>query len=505
MFLCLAALAAPADAVVNGDQSSGNPGFVAAVYKDGAQDCTGALIGPREVLTAAHCAVQPLFPSRSNVRIGDASPTHVEDSGIPIAASRLSVVVGVRDLASAGAPIPVESIAVHPDYVAAAVLEFSRGTPKRVRCAGDSPRSKQCAIVGLSVPWRHDLAVLRLAQPVLGVVPVGIAPNGSVTPGQQGVTVYGFGAVGSRDDDDLLSRTTYNLRNGALGIPLGDGESLIAPFPGYGADPAPDQGWVRNGDSGGPWLVSAGSVPLLVGVTSSFNPRALYAGMGGVYGLDRTWVLGQIPGGIGAKRSILVYGRTTSPDEHTNLEVALAAAEAGYAVTLSESEVLPADLSRYGQVWHIGYEATGSDGTRLVDFVRAGGSVLLSGEWGGAGAFDNANVASILTSLTGLPIAVTGVDDCSYLALPVNQGALDGAGSSPNLLSTWDNACAGSLSGVPEANTLVHGTGGAAGAVFEAGSGRIAVLMDSNWTNTAYSSAGSRDAMAENLAAFLSK
>lgn len=105
-------------------------------------------------------------------------------------------------------------------------------------------------------------------------------------------------------------------------------------------------------------------------------------------GVSRSWV-----GDVGAARSwiagivglarggddILVVGSSTE-DHGPNLVAGLQAA--GYTVTTSWP--VPEDMSPYAAIFDVdgwfGYDP--DDVERLANFVRSGGGLLLTGEWG---------------------------------------------------------------------------------------------------------------------------
>lgn len=219
--------------------------------------CTGSLIDKDMVLTAAHCACAGVTGQ---------------------------VYVGTDPKASAGP-------------LAGRYYPVSRWRA-RVQCAG-------------SVQHGRDIALLKLAQPVTGVAPIGIA-NDRIVSKASGYRVVGFGAV-----DQSGQVSTYEKReapivrvsNACNEAPNGKSDSVL-----YGCQPgdeivagqreSPDS---CKGDSGGPLLVTgsgtagsgAGDHYALAGVTSRSikgSPKA--CGFGGIYerlnGDARNWIISRM-------------------------------------------------------------------------------------------------------------------------------------------------------------------------------------------------------------------
>lgn len=171
--------------------------------------CTGTMIGCRTFLTAAHCVC--------------------DFTGAGCPSAELDASDYLVFLQHAGF-FPLERVTVHPDY--------------------DFPD--------------HDLAIVRLAEPVTGIRPTPL-PNATPSEGTPG-TLVGFGRSGGSADDFGLKRRTRIETTACpsdLMAPLHLCWEFVAPIGDAG-----EVGNTCNGDSGGPLFVDLGLGPVLGGVTS---------------------------------------------------------------------------------------------------------------------------------------------------------------------------------------------------------------------------------------------
>ena len=229
-------LSAPAHAIVGGGAAStdGIARSVVTIVGSRGNFCTGALIAPKVVLTAAHC-VQPGADYRIVVYGPDKRPS----------------LQGVK------------SVAIHPAFHLQA-MQVHRATA--------------------------DVALLRLEAPVMGKTPSAFGmPNIPIVVGSRftiagvGVTVRGDGKSGGTIRVVSLVATG---RPGTLQVrlvdPVGQGKRA-----GFGA---------CTGDSGAPAFEDKSSGPVIVGVVSwSTGPNGS-VGCGGLTGvtplmLYRDWIL----------------------------------------------------------------------------------------------------------------------------------------------------------------------------------------------------------------------
>jgi secreted trypsin-like serine protease len=229
-------LAPQAGAVVGGQQAAAGAWPFAAALIDAStsdtlagQICGAVVVGPREVLTAAHC-VNPE---------GSVRPRR---QALDVVAGRL------RLRGAAPSRVRVVSVRVHPGY---------------------DPKS-----------LTNDLALLELARPVGGVAQLDDGTTGTVGAA---ATALGWGsttASPSGDFPDALRQTAIEVEpDSACAEVYGDGydaaSMLCAGVPQGGRDTC-------QGDSGGPLVAGAPSGTVVIGFTS-FGGACGQAGAPGAY------------------------------------------------------------------------------------------------------------------------------------------------------------------------------------------------------------------------------
>jgi trypsin len=265
--------AAPASAVVGGhDAPAGSYPYVAHVLIDGQFQCTGTLVTPTHVVTAAHCG--SIVPGGvANVPIG--APGQAIE--VTIGAHRTPDGSGTTD----GEVRQGKSVAVNPGWAGlgsvshdVAVVELdSPSTKTPVKIANAAERSlwstgTMATIAGYGVTEEggEQPAVLQEAQVPIVADDVAAAAYPYTVPGV----------------DQLFGGFENETQ-------------LAAGFPDGGVDTC-------QGDSGGPLFVPAGTEMRLVGDTSYGNGCAR-PGYPGVYGRVadttlRTWIASVAPGSV---------------------------------------------------------------------------------------------------------------------------------------------------------------------------------------------------------------
>jgi trypsin len=283
-------VSSPAHAVVGGnDAAPGEYPYVAHILIDRSFQCTGTLVTPRHVVTAAHCS--SLVPGGvANVPIGQPGQL-------------IELSIGSHATPSASLAGGYESDG--EEHVAAAVFV--------------SPGWAGLGSVS------HDAAVIELDTPSSKPpVKIASAEERSLWTAGTLATIAGFGVTesgGEQPDvlqeaqvpivaDDVAAQAYPYLVDGVDPV-FGGFESrtqVAAGFPQGGVDTC-------QGDSGGPLLVPAGSAMRLVGDTS-YGAGCAEPGFPGVYGrladdTLREWIRSVAPNAIssasvsakGAKKS----------------------------------------------------------------------------------------------------------------------------------------------------------------------------------------------------------
>jgi secreted trypsin-like serine protease len=295
----LLGVSSPAQAIVGGDDAApGKYPYVAHIVIDRSFQCTGTLVTPRHVVTAAHCA--SLAPGGvANMPIGQ--PGQLIE--LSLGAHRTPSASLLGGYQSDGEKRVARTVFVNPGW------------------AGLGSVSHDAAIIELDTP--SSKAPVKVAS----------AAERSLWTAGALATIAGFGVTEADGEQPDV------LQEARVPIVADDDAAEAYPYLVEGADPlfggfesetqvaaGYPQGGVDTcqGDSGGPLLVPAGSAMRLVGDTS-YGAGCAEPGFPGVYGrladaTMREWIRSIAPGAIstgsisakGAKRPPKP-SRTSSP------------------------------------------------------------------------------------------------------------------------------------------------------------------------------------------------
>lgn len=216
---------------------------------------------------------------------------------------------------------------------------------------------------------------------------------------------------------------------------------------------------------------------------------------------------GPLSGGGGSH--VVIAGMGDEATAISELEILLE--RAGYQVTVSPT--IPESLSGVGQVWWVDYRPIPTaDLDRLVQFVKGGGGLYLTGERPCCEDL-NAGVSRVVNDLVeGGGVGIGGLGDPFYQQgpVPVNQAVVGGLANNPLAVTEVVMNAPGGMSGVYGDNVLAYAPGSqvpVAGAWDETDlvgtQGRLVVVMDVNWLDPSRQGPQA-DAFAQNLALFLS-
>jgi protocatechuate 3,4-dioxygenase beta subunit len=221
----------------------------------------------------------------------------------------------------------------------------------------------------------------------------------------------------------------------------------------------------------------------------------------------------------GSNGSTLIFGNGDNSGEISNALEPLEnlrkiLTRAGDSVTVQRH--LPLDLGGIHTIWYVGIEPLSSaEQAELVGFVKNGGGLYLTGERPCCEDMNRSDEALIAALAYLRPLKIgngSDVDSAYESRNTVNANAIDGVSQLPDKLSSWVPSAPGVIEGLATRNALTFAYQGGmpvmTGEVWDGpniigGNGRLAILMDINWLESAYWEPTSTQGMTLDLERFL--